>query len=81
MFDSKSDIKIIGTRHGEKIVRDYKDPSFTWAIVRPTSVWGPHIFGPFLTFFKLINKGYYFHPGKKQKIKPKKRNIKNEQTN
>jgi GlcNAc-P-P-Und epimerase len=54
----------------EEIIRNYKNPKFTWAIVRPTSVWGPHIFGPFLTFFKLINNGYYFHPGKKQNIKP-----------
>ncbi len=35
-----------------------------WIIVRPTSIWGPWFDLPYKTFFTLIKKKKYFHPGK-----------------
>lgn len=49
---------------GEKIVRaaSYRIPC-SWAIVRPTSIWGPWFDIPYKTFFLTVAKGRYFHPG------------------
>jgi nucleoside-diphosphate-sugar epimerase len=35
-----------------------------WIIVRPTSIWGPWFDSPYKTFFTIIQKRFYFHPGK-----------------
>ena len=39
---------------GEKIVKDCKNPNFTWSIIRPTSVWGPWCEDGYTMFFKTI---------------------------
>jgi len=48
---------------GEKLVRSHP-LSCTWAIVRPTSIWGPWFKEPYRTFFDYVLKGRYFHVGK-----------------
>jgi nucleoside-diphosphate-sugar epimerase len=48
---------------GEKIVRGSKHLPFAWSIVRPTSVWGPWVKHSNKVFFRMIEKGFYFHPG------------------
>jgi len=55
---------------GEQIIRNSKT-NFEWAIVRPTSIWGPWFKDSYLSFFQMINRNLYFHPGKDDKIKPK----------
>lgn len=55
---------------GEKIVKSHPDPKFLWSIVRPTSVWGPWCEGGYNTFFKVIDRGLYMHPGKEEIVKP-----------
>ena len=49
---------------GEKLLRDLSFKHLDWAIVRPTSIWGPwsdipHI--PYGLFFKMIGRGSYYH--------------------
>jgi GlcNAc-P-P-Und epimerase len=39
-------------------------PACDWAIIRPTSIWGPHFSIPYKNFFDLIISGLYFHIGK-----------------
>ena len=51
---------------GEEIVKS-SSLQCEWCIVRPTSIWGPwsmmpHI--PYGKFFKMIARGWYFHPGR-----------------
>lgn len=48
---------------GEKIIRSFKNPTFSWCIIRPISIWGPWCDEPYKNFFKLISKNYYFHIG------------------
>lgn len=48
---------------GEKMVRAQTDLPFEWAIVRPTSIWGPWFDIPYRTFFDHVQAGRYFHPG------------------
>jgi nucleoside-diphosphate-sugar epimerase len=48
---------------GEKLVRA-NPPNCTWALVRPTSIWGPWFKVPYRTFFEYVLKGRYFHIGK-----------------
>lgn len=55
---------------GEKIVREHNSHNFTWSIVRPTSIWGPWFEHSYKSFFKMIDKNYYLHPGKKVVTKP-----------
>lgn len=40
-------------------------PSCDWAILRPTSMWGPWFGVPYRNFFDMVKKGMYFHIGKK----------------
>ncbi|GAA4891316.1 NAD(P)-dependent oxidoreductase [Flaviramulus aquimarinus] len=47
---------------GEKIVRDSKELTSNWVIVRPTSLWGPWFDIPYKSFFDSINKKVYVHP-------------------
>lgn len=55
---------------GEKIVRESDRLPFAWSIVRPTSVWGPWVEHSNKVFFRMIDKGFYFHPGDENIVKP-----------
>ena len=52
----------------EKIIWQNK-PSCDWAIIRPTSIWGPWFGVPYKTFFDMIISKKYFHIGNKVCIK------------
>lgn len=54
---------------GEQLVRS-STINGKWAIVRPTSVWGPWFEHSYLTFFKMVDRGLYLHPGKAAIFKP-----------
>ncbi len=54
---------------GEQIVRQHA-ASDGWVIVRPTSVWGPWFEHSYKTFFQIIAKRLYIHPGNKEVTKP-----------
>jgi GlcNAc-P-P-Und epimerase len=54
---------------GEQIVRAVGDLGSDWAIIRPTSIWGPWFDIPYRTFFLTINKGFYIHSGKIHTLK------------
>ncbi len=47
---------------GEQIVRKELGDKRCWAIVRPTSIWGPWFGIPYISFFHVVRKGMYFHP-------------------
>ena len=47
---------------GEELVRAAVDAPFEWAIVRPTSIWGPWFHIPYRNFFDAIRDGRYLHP-------------------
>jgi len=48
----------------EKII--YNNPiNSEWAIIRPTSIWGPWFKEPYRNFFDLVLKGLFIHPGNK----------------
>ncbi len=49
----------------ERITRQSDYPG-TWAITRPTSIWGPWFEEPYRDFFTAAAKGRYVHPGKAQ---------------
>ncbi len=49
---------------GEQIVRDNASMTCEWCLVRPTSIWGPWCEIPYGRFFRLIEQGRYFHPGR-----------------
>ena len=38
-------------------------PNCDWAIIRPTSIWGPWFRVPYRNFFDLVHKRMYFHIG------------------
>jgi len=46
----------------EKMIRE-SDLSCEWAIIRPTSIWGPWFGEPYKRFFDLVLAGKYVHPG------------------
>jgi len=48
----------------EKIIKATK-MNFTWAIIRPTSIWGPWFGEPYANFFDIVLSGKYFHMGAK----------------
>ena len=54
----------------ERIVREHDTANCPWVIVRPTSVWGPWFDGGYRRFFDVIARGYYFHPGSREIVKP-----------
>lgn len=54
---------------GEQLVRT-DPPRGQWVIVRPTSIWGPWFEYSYKTFFKMIDRGLYVHPGKNPIVKP-----------
>ncbi len=41
------------------------NPSYTWSIIRPTSIWGPWFGEPYDKFFHIVMNRMYFHMGKK----------------
>ncbi len=47
---------------GEQIVRREAGDKFCWALVRPTSIWGPWFSIPYITFFHTVRRGLYVHP-------------------
>lgn len=47
---------------GELLVRE-SPPDVPWALVRPTSIWGPWFREPYRNFFDYLLKGRYFHIG------------------
>jgi nucleoside-diphosphate-sugar epimerase len=54
----------------ERIVRDgCGGLPCSWALFRPTSIWGPWFDVPYKTFFTTIVKGYYVHPGDRPILK------------
>ncbi|WP_372774350.1 NAD-dependent epimerase/dehydratase family protein [Mangrovibacterium sp.] len=48
----------------EKIIRRYTH-HYSWAIVRPTSIWGPGFGVPYRNFFDMVINHSYFHIGDK----------------
>jgi nucleoside-diphosphate-sugar epimerase len=48
----------------EKIIKE-NNPQYTWTIIRPTSIWGPHFGEPYNLFFKIVLSRKYFHLGNK----------------
>lgn len=44
-------------------------PHCDWAIIRPTSIWGPWFGVPYRNFFDMIMSGHYFHIGYKSATK------------
>jgi nucleoside-diphosphate-sugar epimerase len=53
---------------GEQLVRAHP-LRCTWAIVRPTSIWGPWGEAPYREFFLSVAKGRYLHPGRERVLK------------
>lgn len=56
------------TRYGEsKVITEQKvwaaPPACDWAILRPTSMWGPWFGVPYRNFFDTVRKGMYVHTG------------------
>lgn len=47
----------------EKIIRKH-NPSYEWAIIRPTSIWGPWFGVPYANFFKMVLSHTYVNLGK-----------------
>ena len=47
---------------GERIVKESTTMRCHWSIVRPTSIWGPWCGLPYNKFFRMVQRGYYFHP-------------------
>ncbi len=48
----------------EKIIKR-RNPSYTWTIIRPTSIWGPWFGEPYNKFFHIVLNHMYFHMGKR----------------
>lgn len=44
-------------------------PRCDWAIIRPTSIWGPWFGVPYRNFFDMVHKRLYFHIGHKSTTK------------
>lgn len=54
---------------GEQMVRS-NPPNGKWTIVRPTSIWGLWFEYSYQTFFRMIDRGWYVHPGSNPIVKP-----------
>ncbi len=54
---------------GEQLVRS-NPINGKWVIARPTSIWGPWFEHSYKTFFKMLDKGLYVHPGNTPIVKP-----------
>ncbi len=44
---------------GEQIVKTTAGGAFTWALLRPTSIWGPWFQAPYREFFQRVRRGRY----------------------
>ncbi len=51
--------------HGEQLVRAAPAGLGTWAILRPTGIWGPWFGVPYRDFFLTIRRGRYVHPARR----------------
>ena len=49
----------------EKRIRKANPTTYTWSIIRPTSIWGPWFGEPYDKFFHIVLKHMYFHMGEK----------------
>lgn len=47
----------------ERIVRETDGAGKEWSLVRPTTVWGPHVGPHYRRMMELIRRGRYFHCG------------------
>jgi GlcNAc-P-P-Und epimerase len=47
----------------EKVWRDANGAGRTWCITRPTTIWGAGMNTHYLTFFRMVRDGRYFHIG------------------
>ncbi|MDB4916601.1 MAG: hypothetical protein JWM95_4245 [Gemmatimonadetes bacterium] len=47
----------------EQITRSLDGGGVPWAIVRPTTIWGPRMNPHYLRFFAMVRDGRYFHVG------------------
>ena len=54
---------------GEKLLRESR-LLCDWVIVRPTSIWGPWFEYSYKTFFQVLDRGLYVHPGYQPIVKP-----------
>ncbi|WP_017876891.1 MULTISPECIES: NAD-dependent epimerase/dehydratase family protein [unclassified Janthinobacterium] len=50
---------------GEMLVREAGITEYSWALVRPTSLWGPWFGVPYRTFFEQVKRRRYVHPAGK----------------
>lgn len=48
----------------EEIWREADGAGTEWCITRPTTIWGPGMNPHYLTFFRMVRDGRYFHVGK-----------------
>lgn len=53
----------------ETIVRDEDGGEVEWCLTRPTTVWGPGMSEHYQNMLRLIQKGFYFHCGRKKLYK------------
>ena len=49
----------------EKIIKDKNPSTYTWSIIRPTSIWGPYFGEPYNKLFKIVLSHSYFHMGER----------------
>ena len=49
----------------EKRIKKANPTTYTWSIIRPTSIWGPWFGEPYDIFFHIVLKHMYFHMGEK----------------
>jgi GlcNAc-P-P-Und epimerase len=47
----------------EEIWREEDGGGVEWCLVRPTTIWGPGMYAHYLTLFRMIRDGWYFHVG------------------
>lgn len=48
----------------EELLRS-RSHQYDWAIIRPTSIWGPYFSEPYAAFFNVVKRGHYMHPGER----------------
>lgn len=48
---------------GELLVKSINDSSYSWVIIRPTSIWGPWFGIPYIDFFNIVYQKKYFDFG------------------
>lgn len=53
----------------ERIWRGSDGAGVEWALVRPTTIWGPRMNPHYLRFFRMIQNGWYFHVGREPTLK------------